>query len=274
MTCLEKLKKDYQNGWFKRMTCDCPDHYGYMDKPRFPDELKCHISCNECWEREIPESVDPVAETEFRAPKVIEESSTIVHRCEPGKPDLELKVERKTMLGTEDMYINTETLPVAKILDSGNRRQFESGAVRDIQEGKGRCDLLPLDVVAEYYSIFYERDNLTSEVFHYISEFVNTGAVSNLYEVLNVDQPFDNSFDMFLEVAIHFEEGAKKYGENNWQKGIPVHCYIDSAVRHYLKFLRGDKDEPHDRAFCWNIMCAIWTCKHKPELNEYAVKDG
>jgi hypothetical protein len=78
---------------------------------------------------------------------------------------------------------------------------------------------------------------------------------------------------MFLEVAIHFEEGAKKYGENNWQKGIPVHCYIDSAVRHYLKFLRGDKDEPHDRAFCWNILCAIWTCKHKPELNEYAQKD-
>lgn len=30
------------------------------------------------------------------------------------------------------------------------------------------------------------------------------------------------------------------------------------------------KDEPHDRAFCWNIMCAIWTCKHKPELNEYS----
>lgn len=27
--------------------------------------------------------------------------------------------------------------------DSGNRRKFETGAVRDMQEGKGRCDLLP-----------------------------------------------------------------------------------------------------------------------------------
>jgi hypothetical protein len=63
---------------------------------------------------------------------------------------------------------------------------------------------------------------------------------------------------MFLEVAKHFEEGAKKYGENNWQKGIPVHCYIDSAIRHYLKWLRGDNDEPHDRAFVWNLMCCIW----------------
>ena len=68
-------------------------------------------------------------------------------------------------------------------------------------------------------------------------------------------------------------ESRKKYGENNWQKGIPVHCYIDSAVRHYLKFLRGDQDEPHDRAFAWNIMCAIWTCEHKPELNEYKAKE-
>lgn len=27
--------------------------------------------------------------------------------------------------------------------DSGNRREFDTGAVRDMQEGKGRCDLLP-----------------------------------------------------------------------------------------------------------------------------------
>ena len=30
------------------------------------------------------------------------------------------------------------------ILDSGDRTQFSSGAVRDMKGGKGRCDLLPL----------------------------------------------------------------------------------------------------------------------------------
>lgn len=161
------------------------------------------------------------------------------------------------------------------ILDSGNRRQFESGAVRDIQEGKGRCDLLPLDVVADIYEEFYfDEEPSICEIMSGISEFQATGEISYLYHALDNFEYFDSWSNMFLEVAIHFEEGAKKYGENNWQKGIPVHCYIDSAVRHYLKFLRGDKDEPHDRAFCWNILCAIWTCKHKPELNEYAVKDG
>ena len=36
-----------------------------------------------------------------------------------------------------------------EIKDSGVRRKFDSGAVRDIAEGKGRCDLLPLGVIGE-----------------------------------------------------------------------------------------------------------------------------
>jgi hypothetical protein len=39
------------------------------------------------------------------------------------------------------------TTPVIK--DSGERRQFDTGAVRDIQEGKGRMDLLPWAAVME-----------------------------------------------------------------------------------------------------------------------------
>ena len=35
-----------------------------------------------------------------------------------------------------------------EILDTGHRKEFESGAVRDCAEGRGRCDLLPLDVLA------------------------------------------------------------------------------------------------------------------------------
>jgi hypothetical protein len=161
------------------------------------------------------------------------------------------------------------------ILDSGERRQFESGAVRDIQEGKGRCDLLPLDVVSSFMT-----DGTSANILKYISAFQgdnNTEHLRNALREFSIRHVFVseentlqmNLADTFLEVSKHFEEGAKKYGEHNWQKGIPVHCYIDSAVRHYLKHLRGDTDEPHDRAFVWNILCCIWTCIHKPELNEY-----
>lgn len=159
------------------------------------------------------------------------------------------------------------------IKDSGERRQFGTGAVRDIQEGKGRCDLMPLDVVAKIMTptdCLHDPDLIVGN----IALFKDKGDTFYLYQALSyfAKQHLDTIPNMLLEVAKHFEDGAKKYGENNWQKGIPVRCYIDSAVRHYLKYQRGDKDEPHDRAFCWNILCAIWTCNHKPELNEYAHK--
>jgi hypothetical protein len=157
------------------------------------------------------------------------------------------------------------------IRDSGDRTEFATGAVRDMREGKGRCDLMPLEVVAYLYP-----DNQMN-ILHEIKSFQKTNNTTYLYGALCkfADEAYNrNATTMFLEVAKHFEEGAKKYGENNWQKGIPVKCYIDSAVRHYLKYLRGDKDEPHDRAFVWNILCCIWTCKHHPELNDYAKKEG
>lgn len=167
-------------------------------------------------------------------------------------------------------------MEVGKIKDSGARREFETGAVRDIQEGKGRCDLMPLDVVFGLMTSPTQHKILSN-----IESFKETGASDYLYGALHnfaTGHMYKGDGDtttlwqitnMLLEVAIHFEEGAKKYGDNNWQKGIPVRCYIDSAVRHYLKYLRGDIDEPHDRAFCWNILCCIWTCIHKPELNDY-----
>lgn len=152
---------------------------------------------------------------------------------------------------------------IRKILDSGARREFGTGAVRDITDGKGRCDLLPIDVVGII---------MHDPVFTYIDLFQDTGDEKHLYDVIDrvvYAKLFPDHKTLFLEVAKHFEEGCKKYGENNWRKGIPAHCYIDSAVRHYLKHLRGDKDEPHDKAFVWNILCCIWTCLNKPELNDY-----
>lgn len=159
------------------------------------------------------------------------------------------------------------------IKDSGERREFDTGAVRDIQEGKGRCDLMPLDVVGEFVN---DPKCLKGNVVKYIAEFQQGGNLEFLYAALwgFIWEQQSDVHTMLLEVSKHFEEGAKKYGEHNWQKGIPVRCYIDSAVRHYLKWLRGDNDEPHDRAFVWNILCCIWTCQNKPELNDYRRSDA
>ena len=145
------------------------------------------------------------------------------------------------------------------IIDSGERRQFDTGAVRDARPGVGRCDLLPLGIIGEA---------LEDVILEYINAYIVQGNLDRLKVVLEeFADVYEGSYEtMLLEVSKHYEEGCKKYGERNWEKGIPLHCYIDSAVRHYLKFKRGDKDESHDKAFVWNILGAIWTHKHKPEL--------
>jgi hypothetical protein len=115
---------------------------------------------------------------------------------------------------------------------------------------------MPLKVVAQLLSERLGGDPVLAE----IATFAELDHTVYLYYALRhfAVIAFDSLETMLLEVAVHFEEGAKKYGENNWQKGLPVNCYLDSAIRHYLKWRRGDQDERHDRAFCWNIMCCIW----------------
>ena len=152
-----------------------------------------------------------------------------------------------------------------EIKDSGNRREFSSGAVRDISEGKGRCDLLPLGVIGEIC------DNT---VFTNINDYVRTGDKMLLVEALKEfsNIRYGDLNTAILEVSKHYEDGCNKYGERNWEKGIPLHCYIDSGVRHYIKWLRGDTDEPHDRAFLWNLLGALWTHNYHPDFCDLPFK--
>jgi hypothetical protein len=64
-----------------------------------------------------------------------------------------------------------------------------------------------------------------------------------------------------VRLAQHFENGAKKYDDDNWRKGIPLNRYLDSALRHLIKFMDGERDEDHAIAAAWNIMCMIETEK-------------
>lgn len=163
---------------------------------------------------------------------------------------------------------------MAELQDSGSRREFESGAVRDIAEGKGRCDLLPLDIIGAY-----SEDFVLETIGQYLEDgddLMIFGLICDFSKILFPDDTGKIAFiNSILDVSKHYEDGAKKYGEHNWEKGIPCHSYIDSAVRHYLKYLRGDTDERHDRAFIWNLLGLLWTIDHHPELNDlpYNVKE-
>lgn len=112
--------------------------------------------------------------------------------------------------------------------DSGKRENFQTGAIRDTREGKGRFDLLPP------YAI--------------------------------------------KRLAVHFENGAKKYGDDNWKKGMQLSRYLDSALRHLFSYLDGQRNEDHLAAGAWNIICLIETEKMikdgllPEELNDLKVK--
>ena len=105
---------------------------------------------------------------------------------------------------------------MSEILDSGERTEFQTGAVRDMHEGKGRFDLLPMCVL--------------------------------------------------MRLAKHYEKGALKYEERNWEKGIDAHSFADSAFRHLVKYMDGWDDEDHLIAAIWNLCGLAWTEEKKPEL--------
>ena len=57
------------------------------------------------------------------------------------------------------------------------------------------------------------------------------------------------------DLAIHFEKGALKYSDRNWEKGINTADMYDSARRHLDQFFLGMEDEDHLIAALWNIIC-------------------
>ena len=151
------------------------------------------------------------------------------------------------------------------ILDSGNRTEFKTGAVRDVQEGKGRFDLVPLDVLGEWYRKY---DAEIGFILDELEKAKKADPTFHLFRILYAFVKERNMPDMMLKLAKHFEDGANKYSERNWEKGIPIERYIDSATRHYVKYLAGYNDEPHDVAFVWNVVCAIWTIDNVETLEE------
>lgn len=60
-------------------------------------------------------------------------------------------------------------------------------------------------------------------------------------------------------IARHFENGAVKYEDRNWERGLPVMRYLDSALRHTFQLLDGDTSEDHAAAAIWNLMCYMQT---------------
>lgn len=194
---------------------------------------------------------------------------------------------------------------MAILKDSGDRREFDTGAVRDMAEGKGRMDLIPwgialgirtcmhyhydcygqnmdIESILNCFSdIEFHLNNADSQILKEKFELAAARWIMHHYYYAADNIPFETSVDFrgsdgiisydtidriwataMMDVAKHFEDGAKKYSDNNWRKGIPLWCFFDSGSRHLMKYILNWDDEPHDRAVLWNLMCGAWTVTH------------
>jgi len=70
------------------------------------------------------------------------------------------------------------------------------------------------------------------------------------------------------EVARACAEGAEKYGDWNWEKGMPVHDLLNHAIAHIYSFLSGDRSEQHLGHAAWNLLAAIHSHELWPHMNE------
>jgi hypothetical protein len=59
--------------------------------------------------------------------------------------------------------------------------------------------------------------------------------------------------------------GAEKYGDRNWEKGIPTERFYASALRHLLQWRSGDSTEDHLSAVLFNIGGIIFNEVHGNE---------
>jgi len=161
----------------------------------------------------------------------------------------------------------------------GNKvTQFNTGAVRDIQEDKGRLDLMPLSVVGELYATYHNElyalskkseTDLIVEIFNNLDNYIYKGdytvLLRSLCNFIFISLEWcdyvecDRLPHAMLDVSLHYKRGLEKYGERNWEKGIPLHSYIDSGTRHFIKWLAHFDDERHDLAFIWNLLCCCHT---------------
>lgn len=68
-------------------------------------------------------------------------------------------------------------------------------------------------------------------------------------------------------VARTCADGAAKYGDWNWERGMPAHDLLNHALRHIYRYLAGDRSEDHLPHAAWGLLAAIHSEALWPELN-------
>ena len=151
------------------------------------------------------------------------------------------------------LEINAATATEHGLKDSGDRRQFETGAVRDRAVGKGLPALISAPLMTDYCDMYNE----THEYSYVITELYNIlqsgdwGKAIDIFHSLVMRTCFKTAM---YRLSVQLEKGALKYSKRNWEKGMPLEEYINSALRHTFSIINEEDDEDHYAAALFNVM--------------------
>ena len=173
-------------------------------------------------------------------------------------------------------------------LDSGERRDFETGAKRDVADEKqsyeftldqwegmlkqeqGVVKFKPLDIDISRpvkAGDFKENKNIRSVPIFWdkIKKCLSfsRGWYTRKPQGFILYSREGIPVRCFLEPLMInrlqglMERGAYKYSEDNWRLGMPLSVYFNSAMRHLLMWFFGDRKEDHLAAVIFNVQCIM-----------------
>lgn len=176
-----------------------------------------------------------------------------------------------------------------EVKDSGERREFQSGAQRDVENGKPRFDLIPVTVLKKLLSYdlskIIDYDLTTQSMDHLKSRMWNAGIMWGdttdetlllqliliCAEIIQrqegdryISPPISIIYDFsvmtprtYHRIAMLYSRGADKYDPWNWSKGMPLSVFHASLMRHIFSFIEDKTDEDHLSAIFFNAACII-----------------
>lgn len=147
--------------------------------------------------------------------------------------------------------------------DSGKRQEFESGMVRDVSEGKTDYTLMFDGPISGFYLLHILRGSFNSDyilpmdILMLFSRWYESSDVLAAHNLLfNIAELEGGPYGYFRRCAELLTRGAVKYSPRNWMQAAGEEeqkRFKESALRHFMQYMCGDKDEDHAAAIWFNI---------------------
>ena len=115
--------------------------------------------------------------------------------------------------------------------DSGQRQEFDTGAKRDVDIDKPKYEEIPLNFLKEIAMSLKDYPDSRLDLI---------------------------PINALLRLSSLFGRGSKKYGENNFQLGIPFKRMFGSILRHVYQYMEGDRTECHLSAIAWGAFVLMF----------------